>query len=66
MKRKFTTLVLGALLLALSFSVQGQQTNKVPRIGILVPGSASGYASRIEAFRKGLHGLTQAPCSSVQ
>jgi len=58
MKRKITGFALGAVLLALSFSaVRGQQTNKVPRIGILVPGSASGYASRIEAFRKGLHEL---------
>jgi putative ABC transport system substrate-binding protein len=38
-------------------SIQAQQTNKVPRIGFLVPGSASGYGSRIEAFRKGLHQL---------
>src|SRR5688572_15913776 len=36
---------------------QAQQTNKVPRIGFLVPGSASGYGSRIEAFRKGLNQL---------
>ena len=50
-------IALSPLLLALSFSVQGQQTNKVPRIGVLVPGSASGYGSRIEAFRKGLHEL---------
>jgi len=58
MRKKIIGFALSATLLALSFSaVRGQQTNKVPRIGILVPGSASGYASRIEAFRKGLHEL---------
>ncbi|HEV8725406.1 MAG TPA: ABC transporter substrate binding protein [Candidatus Binatia bacterium] len=57
MNEKIFAFALCAMLLALSFSVQGQQTNKVPRIGILVPGSASGYANRIQAFRKGLHEL---------
>ncbi len=46
-----TTVLLGTV------SAEAQQPGRVPRIGILVPGSASGYGSRIEAFRKGLHEL---------
>jgi putative tryptophan/tyrosine transport system substrate-binding protein len=49
------TLVL-SLLTALLTS-QAQQATHVPRLGLLLPGSASGYASRIEAFRHGLHDL---------
>jgi putative ABC transport system substrate-binding protein len=37
--------------------VEAQQPKKVPRIGFLVPGSASSYGTRIEAFRKGLREL---------
>ena len=34
--------------------VQAQQRAKFPRIGFLVPGSPSGFAARVEAFRQGL------------
>jgi putative ABC transport system substrate-binding protein len=37
-------------------SPQAQQ-RKIPRIGLLVPGSVSSYGTRIEAFRKGLRKL---------
>jgi putative ABC transport system substrate-binding protein len=37
--------------------VHAQQTGKTPRIGLLVPGSASSFAIRIDAFRKGLRDL---------
>ena len=46
-----------ALLFALSASAGAQQPAKVPRIGFFVGGFAPAYASRIEAFRQGLHDL---------
>src|SRR5262249_8552296 len=36
---------------------QAQPAVHVPRLGLLMPGSASGYASRLEAFRHGLRDL---------
>jgi ABC-type uncharacterized transport system substrate-binding protein len=36
---------------------QAQHAAHVPRLGLLMPGSASGYASRLEAFRHGLRDL---------
>jgi putative tryptophan/tyrosine transport system substrate-binding protein len=46
-----------SLLFALCVSAEAQQAKKIPRIGFLVPGSAAGYGTRIEAFRKGLRDL---------
>ena len=37
--------------------VEAQPAVSVPRLGLLMPGSASGYASRLEAFRHGLRDL---------
>jgi ABC-type uncharacterized transport system substrate-binding protein len=54
---KFICPALCALLLALCASADAQQPKKIPQIGFLVPGSASSYGSRIEAFRKGLREL---------
>jgi putative tryptophan/tyrosine transport system substrate-binding protein len=51
-----SAILVGAMLFAPSFPAQAQQ-GKVPRIGLLVPGSASSYGTRIEAFRKGLREL---------
>jgi ABC-type uncharacterized transport system substrate-binding protein len=45
------------LLLAFIHPAEAQQAKKVPQIGLLVPGSASSYGARIEAFRKGLREL---------
>ena len=45
------------ILFALCFSVEAQQPAKIPRIGFLVSGSPSAYASRTEAFRQGLRQL---------
>jgi putative ABC transport system substrate-binding protein len=44
-------------LLTTPLASQAQPATHVPRLGLLVPGSASGYASRIEAFRHGLRDL---------
>src|SRR6266498_457563 len=57
MNEKIFAFALSAILFTLSAPAEAQQPGRVPRIGILVPGSASGYGSRIEAFRKGLHEL---------
>jgi putative tryptophan/tyrosine transport system substrate-binding protein len=49
------TFALGLLLAPLTS--QAQHTAQVPRLGLLMPGSASTSASRLEAFRHGLRDL---------
>ncbi len=41
-------------LLTVPLTSQAQPAAHVPRLGLLMPGSASGYASRLEAFQHGL------------
>jgi putative ABC transport system substrate-binding protein len=51
-------LALGALLLTLSLPAEAQQpAKKVPRIGVLLPGSPSSYSLRTEALLQGLRDL---------
>ena len=57
MRKKIFCLALGAMLSALSFSVEAQQTGKIPRIGYLSSLSASSDSSRHDAFRQGLKEL---------
>ncbi len=57
MRKKITTLVLCVLYFVLCFSALAQQPKKIPRIGILVGGSASSDAPRIDALRQGLREL---------
>jgi len=58
MKRKFTTLVLGALLLALTFPAEAQQPVRLPTIGWLDHSSPNSEVLRlVELFRKGLRDL---------
>ncbi len=58
MKQKITTLVLGALLLALSFPVEAQQAGKkIPRIGYLSSSSAEIQKDQLAAFLQGLQEL---------
>src|SRR5215510_9904429 len=45
------------LVLALGFSVEAQQSKKVPRIGLLVPFSESSDSPRRDAFLQGLRDL---------
>jgi len=45
------TLILSLLIVPLA--TEAQPPTHVPRIGLLMPGSAAGYASRIEAFQHG-------------
>jgi len=58
---KITGFALGAVLFALSFPAQAQQSAKVPRIGYLTAVSLSAYSTRVEAFRQGLreHGYVE-------
>jgi len=56
-RKKIFCLALGAMLSALSFSVEAQQTGKIPRIGYLSSLSASSDSSRHDAFRQGLKEL---------
>ena len=54
MKRTITVITLCAMLFALCDSVDAQQTEKVPRIGFLNNGTASGMAVLVDAFRQEL------------
>src|SRR5215510_10866158 len=57
MKKKITTLTLGAMLLALSLPAEAQQTKKVPRIGYLVGRDPDTESTRSEAIRLALREL---------
>ncbi len=57
MKKKVIGLALGAMLFALSFPVEAQQAQKIPRIGYLTSVSPATDSSRSEAFRQGLREL---------
>jgi putative tryptophan/tyrosine transport system substrate-binding protein len=56
-RKKFFGLALGALLFALSFPVEAQQTGKIARVGFLDGSTASGSAVLVEAFRQELSKL---------
>ncbi len=49
--------ILAVSLILAPLAVEAQQPGKVPRIGVLVVGSASSESTRIEAFRQGLREL---------
>ena len=55
--KRIFSFALCAMLFALCGSAQAQQAGKVPRIGFLDPGTASGSASLLEAFRQELRKL---------
>ncbi len=57
MRKNIVRLTLGALLLALGLPAQAQQPAGIPRIGILIPASASFFSARVEAFRQRLREL---------
>jgi putative tryptophan/tyrosine transport system substrate-binding protein len=57
MKSKIIVFTLCAMLFALCGSVNAQQTGKIFRIGFLDPGTASGSAVLVEAFRQELSKL---------
>jgi putative tryptophan/tyrosine transport system substrate-binding protein len=55
-RREFFTL-LGGVVAARPLDVCAQRAEKVPRIGMLLPGSNASHADRVEAFREELHNL---------
>src|SRR5574341_2365701 len=57
MSKKITRLALCAILMVLHFPVEAQQAARIPRIGILIPSSASFFSARVEAFRQRLREL---------
>src|SRR5262245_42339058 len=57
MNRKVSCLALCAMLLALCSSAEAQQPEAIPRLGILIPSSASLLSARVEAFRQRLREL---------
>jgi putative tryptophan/tyrosine transport system substrate-binding protein len=61
--RCIVTLLLS--LLTAPLTSQAQHAAHVPRLGLLMPGSASGYAVRIEAFRLGLRDLGYVEGSTI-
>jgi ABC-type uncharacterized transport system substrate-binding protein len=56
MQKRIVGIVLSAMLFALSFPVEAQQT-KVPRIGMLVNGTPSSHKFIIDEFQQGLRDL---------
>ena len=52
-----SAILICAMLLALCVPAQAQQPAKIPRIGLLVPGSQSAFSNRTDAFRQGLREL---------
>ena len=58
-------LTLCALLLALSFPVEAQQTGKIPRVGFLSSVSPSSISARMDAFRQGLRELRYAEGKNI-
>jgi putative ABC transport system substrate-binding protein len=55
-RRKFITL-LGGGLVAWPFAGHAQQPRKVPRIGVLLPGTPASFSLRTKAFLEGLRNL---------
>jgi putative ABC transport system substrate-binding protein len=57
MSKNVIRLTLCAMLFAHCWSVEAQQVEKIPRIGLLFEGDPSESSARIEAFRQGLREL---------
>jgi putative ABC transport system substrate-binding protein len=55
--QRFISVALGALLFVVCVSAEAQQHGKVPRIGILISGSATNLQKSIDVFRHGLREL---------
>jgi putative ABC transport system substrate-binding protein len=57
MTKTITRRTFCSMLLALPAAARAQQPARIPRIGILITGSASFYSARLEAFRRRLRDL---------
>lgn len=53
-RREFVRTGLIAVLIAPAAAVQAQQSSKSPRIGLLIYGSKSSFADRVDGFREGM------------
>ena len=56
-KSAWTSILVLGMLLALGVAVQAQQPARIPRIGILIPASASNFSARVEVLRQRLREL---------
>ena len=56
-KATASSILVAAMLLAVAVLAQAQQPARIPRIGILIPASASFFSARVEAFRQRLREL---------
>jgi putative tryptophan/tyrosine transport system substrate-binding protein len=65
MSRKIIVCLPTIALLSIVLSAQAQQAKKVPRVGLLIPGSESAFSIRIEAFRQGLRELGYAEGQNI-
>src|SRR5882757_2278092 len=54
MRRRDFVVLLGGAVAAWPLAARGQQSRKVPRIGVLLPGTAASFALRTKAFLEGL------------
>jgi ABC-type uncharacterized transport system substrate-binding protein len=57
MRRRDFVALLGGAVAAWPLAARGQQSRKVPRIGVLLPGTATSFALRTKAFLEGLRDL---------
>ena len=57
MKKQIAVLALCAVLFALGFAAEAQQSKKVPRIGMVLSGSLGSDTSGNDAFKQGLQEL---------
>src|SRR5437867_3108456 len=65
MKHIVGLLAMFVTLVACGGMAQAQQAKKVPRVGLLIPGSESAFSIRIEAFRQGLRELGYAEGQNI-
>ncbi|MBI2232248.1 MAG: ABC transporter substrate-binding protein [Deltaproteobacteria bacterium] len=65
MHKKITRRAFCSMLLALPFPAQAQQPARIPRVGILIPPSASFFSARVEAFRQRLRELGYAEGKNI-
>ena len=56
-KATASSILVAAMMLAVAVLAQAQQPARIPRIGILIPASASFFSARVEAFRQRLREL---------
>src|SRR5882757_4034142 len=57
MRRRDFVVLLGGAVAAWPLAARGQQSRKVPRIGVLLPGTAASFSLRTKAFLEGLRDL---------